>query len=145
MPSETTFSRSTVLLFVAIQIFAAKLLVERLQDVGLIEVPDWVPLIAKRGNCGHVKEFEYVIVSRNVVTPDGIMPAAGRHRIAVQIAPQRSKPYLTSFQLKRMCNHRFYHENFPSFSKFFSRQSKQYLKPQCTTLLPLGRAIQLSL
>jgi len=98
MPSETTFSRSTLVLFAVIQIFAAKLLVERLQDVGLIEVPDWVPLIAKRGNCGHLKELEYVIVSRNVVTPDGIMPAAGRHRVVAQIAPQRSKPYFTSFK-----------------------------------------------
>lgn len=77
MPSETTFSRSTVLLFVALQLFAAKILVERLQDAGLIEVPQWVPFLAARANCGHVKEFEYVIVSQNVVSPDGTIPAAG--------------------------------------------------------------------
>ncbi len=77
MTSETTFSKSTVLLFVVLQIFAAKILVDRLQDAGLIEVPEWVPFLAARTNCGHVKEFEYVIVSQNVVTPDGTIPAAG--------------------------------------------------------------------
>ncbi|CAL8462109.1 g1640 [Coccomyxa elongata] len=56
--------------------FAAKILVERLQDAGLIEVPQWVPFLAARTNCGHVKEFEYVIVSQNVVTPDGTISAA---------------------------------------------------------------------
>jgi hypothetical protein len=69
-------SRGTILVFVAIQIFALKLLLQRLQDVGIVELPAWVPFLS-RENCGHLKEYEYVIVSRNVITPDGLSPAAG--------------------------------------------------------------------
>ncbi|KAK9906326.1 hypothetical protein WJX75_000004 [Coccomyxa subellipsoidea] len=76
MPSESTFNRTTIAFFCVLQLFAAKILLERLQDVGLIEVPEWVPFLAARTNCGHLDEYEYVIVSRNVVTPDGISHAA---------------------------------------------------------------------
>lgn len=71
-----TFSRTVITLFAVLQVFALKLLLQRFQDSGLIELPAWVPFFDK-SNCGHVKAFEYVITSRNVITPDGIFPAAG--------------------------------------------------------------------
>ena len=72
----STFSRTAITIFVVLQVFAIKLLLQRFQDSGLIELPSWVPFFDK-SNCGHQKAFEYVITSRNVITPDGIFPAAG--------------------------------------------------------------------
>lgn len=96
MPSESTFNKSTIIFFCVLQLFAVKILLERLQDVGLIEVPGWVPFLAARTNCGHVDEYEYVIVSRSVVTPDGVIPAAGARSMVSQIAPQHLNPKETS-------------------------------------------------
>ena len=96
MPSESTFNRTTIAFFCVLQLFAAKILLERLQDVGLIEVPEWVPFLAARTNCGHLDEYEYVIVSRNVVTPAGISHAAGGHSHLSQIASQHLNPKGTS-------------------------------------------------
>lgn len=73
---EAMMTRGTLFVFLAIQIFAAKLLLQRLQDVGVLEIPAWVPFFAHQ-NCGHLKEYEYVLVSRKIVTPDGIAAAAG--------------------------------------------------------------------
>ena len=73
-----TFTRTALTIFVVLQVFAAKLLLQRFQDSGLIELPSWVPFFDK-SNCGHQKAFEYVITSRNVITPDGILAAAGKH------------------------------------------------------------------
>ena len=92
MPSESTFNRTTIAFFCILQLFAAKILLERLQDVGLIEVPEWVPFLAARTNCGHLDDYEYVIVSRNVITPDGTSPAAGGHSHLSQISFSASEP-----------------------------------------------------
>jgi hypothetical protein len=71
-----TFSRTVLIIFGVVQIVAIKLLLQRLQDTGLISLPSWVPYI-DRPNCGHLRQFEYVLVSRKVVTPEGVIPAAG--------------------------------------------------------------------
>ena len=71
-----SFTKGTILFFSIMQLIALKLLLQRLQDAGIIEVPAWVPYI-DHSNCGHIKAFEYVIISRSVVTPEGIFPAAG--------------------------------------------------------------------
>ena len=71
-----TFSRTVIALFLIVQIVAIKLLVQKFQDTGLISLPSWVPFIDK-ANCGHLREYEYVLVGRKVVTPDGVVPAAG--------------------------------------------------------------------
>ncbi len=84
-------SRGTLLVFAVIQVFAAKLLVQRLQDIGLLEVPPWVPFFSSQ-NCGHLKEYEYVLVSRNVITPEGISAAAGNTVGPEQITELHAMP-----------------------------------------------------
>ena len=71
-----TFSRVVVVIFLGVQLVAIKFLLQKFQDTGLITLPSWVPFIDK-ANCGHLREFEYVLVGRKVVTPDGVIPAAG--------------------------------------------------------------------